>query len=39
MKKEYSYNVDDVFDIDMALDVPFNMLNKKGRKEKRKRLK
>ncbi len=35
-KKEYGYDVDDIFDRDMALDVPFSQLNKKGRKAKRK---
>ena len=37
-KKTYSYDVNDPFDKEMILDLPFNELNKKGRKEKRKQL-
>lgn len=34
-KKEYSYNVNDPYDIDMAIDGSFSELNKKGRRKKK----
>jgi hypothetical protein len=35
-KRNYGYDVRDPFDRVMALDVPFEQLNKAGRKAKRK---
>jgi len=37
-KKEYGYDINDPFDRMMALDAPFEQLNKAGRKAKRKTL-
>lgn len=37
-KKTFGYDVNDEFDRIMALDVPFNQLNKSGRRKKRKML-
>ena len=36
--KNYQESMADIFDDDMALDVPYNQLNAKGRKAKRKRM-
>jgi hypothetical protein len=36
-KKEYGYDIDDPFDRDLILDLPYNKLNSRGRKAKRKR--
>lgn len=36
-KKEYGYDVDDLFDNEMVLDLPYSQLNKRGRKAKRRR--
>jgi len=37
-KRNYGYDVNDDFDKVMAIDVPFEQLNKAGRKAKRKAL-
>lgn len=37
-KKRYGYDVTDDFDRGMVLDLPFEQLNKAGRKAKRKHL-
>lgn len=39
MKTGYSYNINDFWDREMILDLPFSQLNKKGRKAKKKRIK
>ena len=36
LKNIYGYDIDDPFDRAMILDQPFSMLNKQGRKAKRK---
>lgn len=38
-RKVYSYDVNDPFDRLMILDNPFNQLNKKGRRAKKKVIK
>ena len=38
-KKTYSYNINDTFDREMVLDLPFSELNKRGRKAKKKKFK
>jgi hypothetical protein len=38
-KKIWGYNVNDPFDREMVLDLPFSMQNKRGRKAKKKTLK
>jgi hypothetical protein len=37
-KKNYSYNVDDPFDRDMVMDLPYSQLNARGRKAKKRSL-
>lgn len=37
-RKNDSYDINDPFDREMVLDLPFEQLNKKGRKAKRKKL-
>lgn len=37
-KREYGYDVNDPFDRAIVLDLPFEQLNKAGRKAKRKSL-
>lgn len=37
-RKKYSYDINDPFDREMILDVPFSALNKRGRKAKRKKV-
>ena len=38
MGRLYGYDINDPWDREMALDVPLEQLNKKGRKAKRKKL-
>jgi len=37
-KDQWGYDVDNPFDREMVLDLPFESLNKAGRKAKRKKL-
>lgn len=36
-RKKFSYDINDPFDKDMAIDVPFSLLNKRGRRAKKRR--
>lgn len=36
---KYGYDINDLFDREIVLDLPFSELNKRGRKAKRKRYK
>jgi len=38
-KKVYGYDVDDPFDREMVLDLPFSQLNKRGRRAKKRNMK
>ncbi|HUV84813.1 MAG TPA: hypothetical protein VMV86_03840 [Methanosarcinales archaeon] len=37
MVKKYGYDVNDPYDRDIVLDLPYGQLNKRGRKAKKKR--
>ena len=37
-RKKYGYDINDQFDREMILDLPFEQLNKAGRKAKRKKM-